>query len=353
MIRHRWWLVLLVCIGIVRVDARVADTCGTCAIPCKRASDGTFTMRLVGGRADPARGFTHIIRDTLRIGGELVQAYRCSALINGICADTVMLTDHTESMVMGNTLGKTPPLYVPLRPVAEYTLVTEPRSATSFAEIGGLFAYGGSDSSAAPKIGFNGVYYGAEALVAPFGDLLGSNTALAIGGGVMMEGGRMRFPLLAHVRFTFSSANRVQRARYIPDACRFQCEPRADTIEAPQGAMRRPGPDSVDRSAILLRETVLETPEHAPYVFVEGGPVLNGTFDGAGALPSINSDDYSQYVLGAGAGIPVFTWLHAQLAYRYARLNLRTPCVECQDVFQMNTNHVHAVLLRVFLHWGW
>jgi hypothetical protein len=347
------WVIIVLCMCTEYSIARGADTCGSCVVPCRRASDETFTVRLTGGRVDPLQGFTHIIRDTIRIGGELVQAYRCSAMINGRCADTLLLADHTESIVLGNTLGKTPPLYVPLRPVAEYTVVREPHSTTSFAEVGGMLAYGGSDSSATPKIGFNGFYYGAEALVAPFGDLLGSNTALAVGGGVLMEGGRMRFPLLAHLRFSFSSADRVQRARYVPSACSFQCEPLRDTVAAPDGAVRRPGSDSVDRSAILVRETVLEYPEHAPYVFVEGGPVLNGSFDGAGARPSINPDDYGQFVLGAGAGIPVLSWLHAQLAYRYARLNLRTPCVDCQDVYQVNTNNVHAVVLRIFLHWGW
>lgn len=183
--------------------------------------------------------------------------------------------------------------------------------------------------------------------------MLGQNLALALGGGLMIEGGRIRFPLLAHLRYSFASSDRRQSVRFVPDACRFSCEPSADTITAPHGAIRRAGPDSVDQKAILVRETVVIQSEHAPYAFIEGGPLFNSSFEGAGPDPSINPGDYSQWVAGAGLGIALNSWLHAQLAYRFARLNLRTPCVDCGNVYQINTNEVHAILLRVALHWGW
>lgn len=329
------------------------DSCGTCVFPCARAGDGSFTLRLTGGRTDPARVFTHVTRDTLRIGPEVVQAYRFSSKETGSCKDTVVLADHAQTLVMGLTLGKTPPLYVPITPVAEYVISSEPHVPTSFIEVGGVLGYGGSDESVRPQIGFNAVYFGAEILVAPFGAMLGRNLSLALGGGLMMEGGRMRFPTLGHLRYSFAALQDRTSARYLPDACSFSCEPRPDTIPAPDGAVRRPGPDSVDRAAILVHERVIELDEHAPYLFLEGGPVFNGSFEGAGPDPSINPDEYGQWVAGGGAGIAITNWLHAQLAYRFARLNLRTPCVECGNVFQVNTNEVHSVLLRVALHWGW
>jgi len=330
-----------------------ADTCGTCTFPCARAANESFTLRLVGGRNDPGYGFTRIVRDTVRYGAELVQAYRLYYRDGGLCKDTLVTAVHLETVVLGLTLGKTPPLFVPVRPVAEYALYSEQRAKTSFVEVGGIVGYGGSDKSVEPRIGFADLYYGAEALVAPFGDLLGEKLALAVGGGVLLEGGRMRFPALGHLRYTFASTSRRQSARYVPDACRFTCVETLDTIAAPVGAVRRPGPDSVDRAAILVHERIAERSEHAVYAFLEGGPVFNGSFDGAGPDPSINRDDYGQWVAGAGLGIPIASWLHTQLAYRYARLNLRTPCIDCGNVFQVNTNQVHAVLLRVSLHWGW
>lgn len=344
-------ILVLTLASIVSVSA--ADSCGTCTFPCARAGDGSFTVRLTGGRTDPNRVFTHVVRDTFRVGLELVQAFRFSSKEAGVCSDTVVLADHAQTLVMGLTLGKSPPLYVPIFPVAEYVVSTEPHVPTSFLEVGGFLGYGGSDGSVAPQVGFNSFYYGAEALVAPFGAMLGRNLSLALGGGILLEGGRLRFPVLGHVRYSFAGMQDRTSARYVPDACAFSCAPGTDTIAAPEGAVRRPGPDSVDRAAILVHERVINRDEHAPYLFIEGGPVFNGSFEGAGPDPSINRDDYGQWVAGGGAGIAITTWLHAQLAYRYARLNLRTPCVQCGNVYQVNTNEVHSVLLRVALHWGW
>lgn len=332
---------------------RLNDTCGTCVFPCVRAGDGTFSLRMTGGRADPSFTFTHVIRDTVRIGAELIQAFRFSSFDGKVCHDTVIQASHAETLVMGLTLGKTPPLYLPINLVAEYVVVSEPHVSTSFIEIGTTFGYAGSDKSITPQIGFSSVYYGAEALVAPFGTMLGTNLSLALGGGIMIEGGRLRIPTIGHLRYSFEGVEIKQSARYVPNACTFSCEPSNDTIEPPTGATRRPGPDSVDRSAILVRETIAVRGDQAPYLFVEGGPVFNGMFEGAGPEPSINPGDYGQWVVGGGAGIPITSWLHAQLAYRFARLNLRTPCIDCGNVNQVNTNEVHSVLLRVALHWGW
>lgn len=345
-------LFLVVLLSYTSTSAAI-DTCGTCMFPCAPANDQTFTMRLAGGRTDPPFVFTHIVRDTIHFGREILQAYRLSYPDAAGCKDTVVLADHAASLVMGLTLGKTPPLHVPLLPVAEYVRTTEPHIAASWAELGAMLLYGGSDESAEPKIGFGSIAYGAEALVAPFGTMLGTNLSLALGGGALIEGGRLRFPVMGHLRYSFAGTTVRESARYMPDPCSFACGPMTDTIAAPKGAVRKPGPDSVDRAAILVRETVAERDEHAPYLFVEGGPIFNGSFEGAGPDPSVNPDDYGQWLAGGGAGLPITTWLHAQLAYRYMRLNLRTPCVQCTEVYQVNTNAVHAVLLRVALHWGW
>lgn len=352
MLRH-WgvmFALLLLCSSSVRATPR--DTCGACVVPCATQGDGSFTVRLTGGRTDPPHVFTHVIRDTARIGRQLRQAYRFSWLSNTGCRDTVILAEHAETIVMGLTLGKTPPLYVPIRPIAEYEVITEPRAALNFVELGGMLAYGGRDTSSR-QVGFASLYYGVEALVAPFGDLLGDRLALALGGGVFFERGRMRIPVMGHLRFSFTSTTITEQARFVPSACTFSCEQSSDTISAPVGAVRRSGPDSVDRAAILVHERVATRDAFAPYIFAEGGPIFNGPFEGSGPRPSLNPEDYGQWFAGAGAGIGITPWLHAQLAYRYTRLNVRTPCEFCTDVFQVNTNAAHAVLLRIALHWGW
>ncbi len=352
MLWHWGVLAALSMVWASQVPAASRDTCGTCVVPCAQNGDGTFTVRLTGGRVDPPHVFTNVIRDTLRIGRQLRQAYRFSWLSNNGCRDTVILAEHAETIVMGLTLGKTPPLYVPIRPIAEYEVITEPRASLNFVEFAGMIAYGGRDTSSR-EVGFSSLYYGIEALVAPFGDLLGDRLALALGGGMFFERGRMRIPVMGHLRFSFTSTTITEQARFVPSACAFTCEPTTDTITAPDGSIRRAGPDSVDRAAILVHERVASRDAFAPYIFAEGGPIFNGPFEGSGPRPSLNPEDYGQWFAGLGAGVGITPWLHAQLAYRYTRLNVRTPCEFCTDIFQVNTNAAHAVLLRIALHWGW
>lgn len=328
------------------------DTCGSCVVPCAQHGDGTFSVRLTGGRVDPPHVFSHVIRDTVRVGRMLRQAYTFSWLSDTGCRDTVILAEHAETLVMGLTLGKTPPLYVPIRPIAEYDVNNEPRAPLNFVELAGMLAYGGRDTSQR-EVGFSSLYYGVEALVAPFGNLFGDRLALALGGGIFFERGRMRIPVMGHLRYSFTSTTVKEQARFIPAQCAFSCEPLSDTIAAPEGAVRRAGPDTVDRAAILVHERVATRDAFAPYIFAEGGPIFNGPFEGAGPRPSLNPEDYGQWFAGAGAGIGITPWLHAQLAYRFTRLNVRTPCEFCTDVYQVNTNAAHAVLLRIALHWGW
>ncbi len=346
---------IVVSMLIVTRAAAQIDTCGSCDFPCKRTPEEVFTLRLTGGRPDPMRTYTRVVRDTVWRGGEFLQAYRFSGIADGVCYDTTLIATHVANLVVGKTLGKVPPLYIPIAPVTEYQVLREPPVKNSFFEVGPWIGYVGADSSSAPKIGIPDVTYGVEALYAPFGSLLGEKLALAFGGGLFFEDGRMRLPVMGHLRYSFITPSRKESIRYIPDACRFDCGvvTGLDTIAPPDGAARRDGPDSVDRSAILLRQTVIDYPDHAPYVFIEGGPIFNGPFEGSGARPSVNPDEYSQYQIGAGGGIPIASWMHAQLAYRFMRVNLRTPCESCSEVFQVNTNSVHSVMLRIMIAWGW
>ena len=332
------------------------DTCAPCPIPCARSTDQAFTVRMTGGRLDPPQSFTSIQRDTLHIAGETVQAIRLFWHVDGECRDTLVQAHHVDALVMGRTLGKVPPLHVPILPVREYVRLEEPRTNSNWAELGVFAGYGGPDNSEErpTQIGFNSVYGGADAVVAPFGNLLGDHLSLGVGAGLTFEGGRMRIPVLGQLRWTFSSTETVTSVRFEPNACTFSCPGGVtDTVEVPAGYVQRSGADSVDRSAALFRERVIVADDFAPYVFAEGGLVFNGPFEGAGARPSENPDDYGQYVLGVGAGMPVIGNLHAQLAYRFQRLNLRTPCENCSDLFVLNTNVVHSVVLRVAYHLGW
>lgn len=345
------WCLCLVCTVTLRAQR---DTCTTCVLPCARTAGETFTVRPTAGRPDPAPSFGGITRDVTWIGGEAVQTLRLTWNDAGRCRDTMVQVDHIDHLVLGRTLGKVPPYHVRVLPVAEYARSVEPSRPLSYAEVGPWAGYVGPDESVAPQVGIPSVMFGAEALVAPFGDLLGDRLSLALGAGLWSEGGRMRIPALAHLRYSFGSPSVRSVSRYIPGPCTFGCEgARADTAVPPADAVRRPGPDSVDPTAYLLHDREVIVPERALYLFVEGGPVFDGAFEGSGPRPSLNPDDYAQYTASGGIGLPITSWLHGQLAYRYARLNLRTPCVDCGNIYQVNTNVIHAAMLRVMIHWGW
>lgn len=331
------------------------DTCGACRFPCKRTDAETFTLRMRGGRVDPVHAFTSVVRDTMHVGSTVVQALRLYRHTGDTCLDTLVVCHDVANVVLGRTLGKVPPLYVPINPVPEFQITRIPSRPTSFFEVGAWAAYAGADSSAQPRIGFENIMYGAEALIAPFGSLLGEKLSLAVGGGGLLEAGRLRVPILAQLRYTFATPTMREAVHYVPGPCTFDCgQPHAAlALPADPDMVRLPGPETVDSTAALLRTTEVVVPTHAPYLFVEGAYVFNGNFDGRGPEPSVNPDEYGQYLFGAGVGIPVVWRLHAQLAYRYARLNLRTPCENCNELFLVNTNSIHAVMLRVMLHWGW
>ena len=350
-----WFAMLLLLAGTDAVLAQY-DTCSPCPIPCARTQDDFFSLRLKGGRTDPPHRFIGITRDTTVVAGESVQGYRLFWVDDSGCRDTVVQAAHAEALVMGITLGKVPPMYVPVLPVREYAMVKEPTANYSWAEIGAFLAYAGSDESEErpEQIGIDNLYFGADVMVAPFGDLLGEHLSLGLGVGITSEGGRLRVPALAQLRYTFTSTSIKTAVRYEPDHCQFMCPGEtADSVVVPDGYEQRPGPDSVDPSVVLLRERIAERDAFAPYLFLEGGWIFDTGFEGSGADPSENPEDYAQYLGGIGGGLPITDAIHVQLAYRFMRLNLRTPCENCPDLWQVNTNLVHSALLRVAYHIGW
>jgi hypothetical protein len=349
-------ILVLLFAGRLPVTAQFEEDCGPCGIPCGRLQDEYFSVRLKGGRTDPGRRFTGMVRDSTVIAGESVQAYRLFWRDADGCKDTVVQATHVDALVMGATLGKVPPMYVAVLPVREYQLRRDPTVKASWFEVGPYVGYAGSDESteSPQKIGINTLYFGADVMVSPFGTMLGEKLTLGLGAGLLSEGGRLRVPGVAQLRYTFTSTEVRTAIRYDPGPCQFQCQnDSAIVATVPAGFEPRPGPDSVDPSVVLLRERIAYRDTTAPYLFVEGGWIFDTGFEGSGAEPSVNPEDHAQYLLGGGGGLPILPFLHVQLAYRFMRLNLRTPCENCNDVYQVNTNLVHSVLLRVVYHMDW
>jgi hypothetical protein len=302
-----------------------------------------------------------IKREMIEVNGNKQQALRLRFMRDNGCTDTVVMAHQVEFITTGSLALDGNPFTVPVLPAREFIYTsTESDIPSSFLELTGNLGYGGSDESSR-KIGFGSIYYGGEVLVAPFGNLLGRKLSLALGGGLFLEGGRMRFPVIGHLRYSlFGEARTESVYEFMPNACQFAktgdspLEPRSTFTEVQSAT-------AVDSTVYFYRKNSVIQDKFRPFLFVEGGFIFNGSFEGSGKSPSINPDDYSQYTFGGGVGLPFGSIFTASLGYRYMRLNLRTPCPTCppqstnnpDEYFIVNTNSVHSIILKLGLHFDW
>ncbi len=367
---------LLLLLLFVAAELRAQETpCRECPVPAPDGRrDTVMDVRLRDGRT--LRNVVSARRVLMRSFGEERQGLRFRWFENDDCRDTTLQVEEAVSFSIGGLGIGGQTLVVPVRPARElYREQGSISPSTNFLEISALLGYGGADESE-QEIGFDPFYFGAEVLVAPFGDLLGEHLAAAIGGGVMIEPGRyrvddepvidpievpategvlrLRFPLIAHLRYTLAGSPKVVEAeRLVPSPCQFGREgdapatlPDDDDIEEVPSALR------TDSTVYYLREKEIVEGSFRPYVFIEGGIYFDGDYEGAGADPSVNPDDHGQYLAGLGLGLPIGP-LSISLGYRYNRLNLRTPCPACEEKMVVNTNVVHSGLLKIGWLVGW
>ena len=302
-----------------------------------------------------------IKREMIEVNGNKQQALRLRFLRGSSYSDTVVMAHQVEFITAGSLGLDGNPFTVPVLPAREFiTNLTEADIPASFIELTGNLGYGGSDESAR-KIGFGSLYYGGELLVAPFGTLLGRKFSLALGGGLFLEGGRMRFPVMGHLRYSlFGEAHNETKYEFVPNTCQF-----AKSGDAPLEPLSEfkevQAATAVDSTVYFYRKNSVVQDKFRPFLFIEGGLIFNGSFEGSGKEPSINPDDYSQYLFGGGIGVPFASIFTASLGYRYMRLNLRTPCPTCppqstnnpDEYFIVNTNSIHSVILKLGLHFDW
>ena len=298
-----------------------------------------------------------------RLGAEALQAIKFKIRTSAtVCRDSIVPASRVASITVYSIGIGGQPCAVPIRPLAEYVSTEGARSANiDFVEINGLLGYGGTDTSTR-KVGFASLYFGAEAMIAPFGTLLGDRLQLALGVGVISEGGRLRIPAMGQLRYTlFGGSSVVSTLRYVPDTCQFNAVGRPTPSSSQATLTMRDNYGERDSSAYVIQEDKNVYGSFRPYIYVEGGWIFNAGFEGAGATPSVNSDEYAQYLLGVGMGLPITDLINVSLGYRFMRLNLRTPCPVCppdvtgldENFFVLNTNTVHSVLLKVGVHFPW
>lgn len=331
----------------IRAISQPRTPCRDCPLPGARSArdtvmDVSFYNHTVMHNVLSAK------RTTRPLFGRWEQSVIIQSLRGSNCADTTVPIQNITAFSSGNLGIGGQTLALPVLPAREFIREeVPPESPASFFEITGILGHSGKDESQR-KFGISELYYGGEALIAPFGRMLGDDFALALGAGVFTENSRLRIPVMAHIRYTFFGSPHVEEhSNFLPNDCTFRL-PGDAPLPEPAGYTEIPGGER-DSTVHLLHEKTLVKESFRPFLFAEGGPIFDTDFEGSGADPSLNPDDYSEYFFGAGVGAPLFDILTISLGYRYMRLNLRTPCPACGDKSIVNINDSHSILLKLGL----
>jgi hypothetical protein len=331
--------------------SQTKNPCRDCPLPGARSArdtvmDVSFADRTVTHNVLSAK------RATRPLFGRWEQLVALKPARGNSCADTIVPVRNIASFSFGSIGIGGQTLAMPVLPAREFIRDDVPPDIpANFLEFTGNIGFAGADESAR-RIGVTDLYFGGEALVAPFGNMLGDDLAFALGAGVLAENKRLRIPVIAHLRYTFLGSPRIEeRSRYLPDACSFGL-PGDAPLPAPGGYTELAGGER-DSTVQLLHEKALVRDDFRPFLFAEAGPIFHTGFEGAGDDPSLNPDDYGEYFFGAGVGAPLADLLTVSLGYRFMRLNLRTPCPACADTMILNTDIVHSILLKLGLRFDW
>jgi hypothetical protein len=305
------------------------------------------------------RNIRSAARTTVYQFGSPVQAIRLRSGSGGNnigdngCRDTILSAEAVTAFLHEGIGGTQSPLKYPVAPAREIRRSNGVSVARSFAEILGNVGFAGADTSGR-AIGFGDFYGGIEAVVAPFGDILGEYLSIGIGGGLMDEGSRLRFPLYGELRFTWPGSDRVDFVtRYYPDSCQFGIPGDAD-VAAPWSNYEEVPKSRTDKTVYFTRDREVVHASFRPYVYLDGGTVFDSKFDGAGTpANAVNPDFRKPLLLGAGIGHPIGDHWTIAIGYRYMQLHLATPCPQCVDRTIINRNTVHSITLRGGWRIGW
>jgi hypothetical protein len=330
----------------------LSQPCQDCPLPTRdRLSDTTVYVLLRDRiRIEQCRS---LVRTFLPDGG--TQAVRIQYRVGEKCRDTVVpITEVAEIGTVGLGLSGQPRV-LPILPVREFERRNRPPDPSArFIELSILGGVAGKDTSQR-RVGSAQVFPAVEATIAPFGTLLGKRWSLGLLVAASSDGSRWRIPLGGHLRYWFAPQGElVQIARYRPDSCTFN---ESTPFVASDDYRERPTPyQRTDPSAAYVVDYIERSSGWQPFVFAEVGGMLNTGFRGAGSSPSLNPEEYNQWFVGGGIGTTAWHWLALSIAYRYQRLNVRTPCAVCPptpdqpDNYVVNTAHVHSVILKLGIH---
>lgn len=366
---------LLAVVGPFALRSQAQESSGR-GIPCREPWDSLRRVDRTSGVTSPLRLGRDgpIVTSAERIlvvdsAGRCRQRLRINRA-ESAKNDTMAFRAGKDTIIVTRTIGGggSGQTVIALKAVREYLGLADVESDRLSLELAGNVLVGGEDTSER-RVSFHHLAYGG---VFALHYRLSPTFSFSLGGRALLESvrdsaDRLRFPIVAGVEVCVASwgGGTSERCEYVTEStvsapCQFQAVIRAPRVHPPSDLQEvtptafRSDPDT---TVYLHRERTSLPPFWRLVVYAEGGPVLNGSFEGRGASPSLNPDDYGQWLLGGGAGIaagPIRWFLPnafvvLRVGYQRMRLNLRTPCPVCAGEYLVNSNISNAVLLQLGL----
>ncbi len=350
--KHPLLLLVLVLWSADALAQAGVDSCTICSV---QSVLGPASVTVTAGQ-----GMVSGVRAIRRVHtGEFSEGVQGLALFTddarGLCLTSIANAMQQDMRMLWSDLGGGGGQHeLPLLPAREFVPRRAPSTRTSMVELGVVGGWAGGDTSRR-SIGVDNTWFGAQVLVAPLGALLSRFVSLHVGGGVISEGGRLRFPLLGQLRFTLPClANRISdTVHFMPDSCALH-----------DAGTRPPQPDPavftestrsprVDSTSLAIHIYRLEETRFKAFLYVEGGMIVDGSFDGNASAEVINPGDRrDQMLFGAGGGISLGN-VALMAGYRWMELQLATPCPTCQERRILNTNAITSLVITLAYRFPW
>lgn len=308
-----------------------------------RLSNGTYIYNVVS-----------IARELIDTNGIPFQEFiRINYNRNDSCISEIFEATDVIEFSLGDLGSGGQPITMPIKPARFFQKkqekITPPNHHYYLQALAG---YAGTyDNPNNRDVGFDALYYGAGLKY-----LYGNRTKIGINAEVILENGRARMPLGLEGRFTFWGGQKVVKSNnsFFPSKCQFgtvgekSISPN-DEINSSEDFYKhqKRNISDFDETVYYTEAESIKTDPLRLFVYGEGGTFFDLFDEGQGKNPSLNPEEFGQYYYGAGLGAEFINNLDLMLGMRFMRLNLRTPCEECNNLFITNTNEAFSFLVKL------
>jgi len=338
---------ILLFLLLVIANQLYGQDCGNCSINKSfGVSDSLINLTLLDNYI--LYNISHVERTTVGNFINIDQALKITIQLDSNCRDTIIfLADIKEFWTYG--IGKSPTFSIGVLPVKEYIKTTETILPKPILEFNLLGFYAGADESEEERqVGFDQLMLGLEANYYLAENFLMNNAAMIISVSGIMERSRIRFPVGLQYRWEITGSPEIKDTMgFYPSNCLFQNNliTQHSAVYIDDNYIEDKNTGLKDSTSALLREKSIIKSEWIPYLYGEIGTIFDSNFEGSGAKPSINSEDYFPYYLGLGLGLHLNNY-NLSLGYRLSQFHLRTECENCTEKFVLNTDISHSASIK-------